>query len=75
VATPVIHPLNRDRWPLWALAIALLKQDGEIGVGDTLERIIGPANSAAFKAWHMATFKKSCGCSERKAVWNQRYKY
>ena len=62
-------------WPWWAKAIALLKKDGDSGVGDTVERVIGPANSAAFQAWYLATFKKSCRCSQRKAEWNARFKY
>lgn len=64
-----------EKWPAWAKGVALLKKDCDKGVGDTVERIIGKSNSAAYKAFYLATFKKSCGCSNRKAEWNVKYKY
>lgn len=64
-----------EKWPEWAKAMALLKQDGEIGVGDTVERIIGPAVGGKFKRWYKEKFGKSCGCERRKAEWNQKYRY
>jgi len=62
-------------WPIWATAIAFFKGSSDAGVGDTVERIIGKPNSAAFKAWHTKTFGKSCGCSERKSLWNAKFPY
>lgn len=74
-AEPPAGGIPYDRWPVWAKAISLLKTDADGGLGDTVERVIGTANSAAFKAWHLATFGKSCGCSERKTIWNTLYRY
>lgn len=69
------RPMPRDEWPLWAKALALLKRDEDKGMGDTIERAIGPSNSAAFKAWYMTLFGKSCGCTERRAQFNSQFPY
>ena len=63
------------QWPAWATAISLLKNDADKGVGDTVERIIGKAASATYKAWYKSVFGKSCGCGERKVRWNKDYPY
>ena len=70
-----VSPMAEKQWPLWAEAISFFKSDTDIGVGDTVERIIGKANSAGFKAWHLKTFGKGCGCSERKSLWNAKFPY
>lgn len=77
VAKAVIAPesVPESKWPVWATAIAYFKSDRDLGVGDTVERVIGKANSMAFKAWYLVTFKKSCGCNQRKSEWNVKYKY
>ena len=62
-------------WPLWAKSVATVKTDADIGVGDTVERIIGSDNSDALKAWYLKTFHRICGCDGRKADWNLKYKY
>lgn len=67
------RPIPREQWPLWAKAMALVASPEDKGLGDTVERIIGPVASNAFKAWHKATFGKPCSCSERKDRWNSQY--
>lgn len=62
------------QWPLWAVTIALLKADTDAGVGDTVERIIGPIGGQAFKLW-AAKLGVDCGCGARKADWNDRFQY
>jgi hypothetical protein len=63
-------------WPLWAKAIALMKKvPPDKGVGDTVERVIGPDNSEAFQAFYKKTFGRVCGCNGRKADWNIKYQY
>lgn len=64
-----------EPWPVWARLIARRRANGEKGVGDTVERIIGPAVSDAFKVWHYAIFKRDCKCEQRKAQWNARFPY
>jgi hypothetical protein len=65
----------QSQWPIWAAALAFFKSEKDIGVGDTVERIIGKTNSVAFKAWHLKTFGKSCGCGSRKTAWNAKFPY
>lgn len=77
VARAVVAPvaIPEAKWPIWAAALSFFKSEKDIGVGDTVERIIGKTNSAAFKSWHLKTFGKSCGCTERKALWNAKFPY
>ena len=70
---PDMRPVPRDRWPLWAKGLALVSTDADIGIGDTVRRLIGDFASDAFKAWHKATFGRSCDCSARQAKWNAQY--
>lgn len=64
-----------DLWPLWARTMHGLRAEGDKGVGDTVERIIGTDNSAKLKSWYQATFGRSCGCDGRKADFNARFPY
>jgi hypothetical protein len=64
-----------NQWPLWAKTLSLVKSDSDKGVGDTIARTIGDSNSAAFKAWYMVTFKRSCGCAARQEKWNKEFQY
>jgi hypothetical protein len=49
----VVHkPIPFKQWPAWAVAISMLKKDEDSGVGDTVYRVIGPSNSAAFQRWY-----------------------
>ena len=73
-------PLPKDppkpkEWPAWARAIAIARAAGEVGVGDTAERMIGKENSDAFKKFYNKIFGRSCGCAGRKAAWNAQYPY
>jgi len=74
-ASTIETAIPNAKRPLWAKAMALLKSTSDRGVGDTVERTIGKSNSAAFKAWYLATFKKSCGCGERKNECISKYNY
>ena len=65
----------RAEWPMWANALALLAEEGDTGIGDTVERTIGPVASGAFKGWHRRTFGRPCACSERRERWNSQYPY
>ena len=63
-----------DDWPLWAKAIAALKTDADAGVGDTFDRLSASMGGGVFKKWSQAA-GIPCGCSARKASWNQLYPY
>lgn len=69
----VLGPLPYDQWPLWAKAFKQFATENDTGIGDTIARIIGEETSAAFEAWHLATFGKPCGCKGRRKRWNLIY--
>jgi hypothetical protein len=66
---------HTNEWPLWARLMAAQKQPGEVGVGDTIKRVIGNDRSEDFKAWYKNTFNRNCGCCQRQAQMNQKYRY
>jgi hypothetical protein len=68
-----IFPEPFDQWPMWAKALRQFSKPEDNGIGDVAARIIGEENSEAFKAWYLATFKKSCGCTGRQKQWNMKY--
>ncbi len=74
-AKPRIAPLPESEWPLIVKGIALLRKTGETGVGDTVERLIGPERSQKFQEWFQRAFGKSCGCARRHAWLNARFPY
>ncbi len=65
--------LPLENWPIWAKALANFAILDDKGIGDVVARIIGDENSAKFKAWHLATFGRACGCNGRQNLWNQKY--
>jgi hypothetical protein len=62
-----------EKWPKKFKAFKWVRKAEDEGVGDTVERLIGPGNSAAFKAWHKRLFGRECGCETRKRLWNAQY--
>lgn len=64
-----------EQWPLWARAVSKFRKEGEVGVGDTVRRLIGNDNSDAFKNWYKDTFNRDCGCCGRGNNFNLKYKY
>lgn len=57
-------------WPLILRPFKLLSQSEDRGLGDIVLRVIGDANSAAFKAWFRKMFGKECGCEKRQNTLN-----
>ncbi len=68
-----VRPIPSDKWPMWAKALAQLATPNDKGIGDVVARMIGNENSAKFKAWHLATFGRPCGCNGRQKLWNTKY--
>lgn len=62
-----------EEWPIWAKALKQFATPEDKGIGDVVARMIGDENSATFKAWHLATFGRPCGCPERRELWNRQY--
>jgi hypothetical protein len=77
LATPETRgtPASLEQWPLWARTMYALRSPEDIGVGDTIERIIGKNNSQTFQEYYQKTFGRVCGCHGRKETWNLKYRY
>jgi hypothetical protein len=60
-------------WPFFLRPMKLLAKEGDKGLGDIVERAIGPAGGDAYKAWYEKTFGKPCGCTKRQDNLNDRF--
>lgn len=73
VDTPELKAVDIDKWPLWAKALKQFSTPEDKGIGDVVARIIGAETSEKFKAWHLVTFGRPCGCTGREKLWNTKY--
>lgn len=64
---------ERSVWPRWAIFVKGFRKDGEVGVGDTVERLLGEGGKW-FKKF-MKDRKIDCGCAARQKRWNTDYPY
>ena len=73
---PVEAPksLPRDKWPIWAILVALNASEADTGVGDTIARTVGVFGGEAVKAW-FKSHGKDCGCDARQDTFNAKYPY
>ena len=62
-----------DPWPLLLRPLRTLAQTGDRGLGDIVERVVGPVGGDAYKAWHERVLKRACGCEARQASLNALY--
>ena len=68
-----VVPSPTSHWPAWAEAIGTKREEGELGVGDTVHRLLGSTGEALqgfLKAVHLP-----CNCDSRRAEWNLKYPY
>lgn len=63
----------KPEWPLLLRPMKLLAQPGDKGLGDIVERTIGPVGGDAYKIWYKTTFGKPCKCNKRQDNLNERY--
>lgn len=63
-----------DVWPAWAKWVARFRKPGEVGVGDTVQRIAARFGGEKFKRLSKR-IGLPCGCTERQADWNRLYPY
>jgi hypothetical protein len=66
------HGINRE-WPLLLQPFKLMARPGDRGLGDIIERVIGPVGGDAYKAWYLKVFGVPCGCTRRSDNLNQRF--
>lgn len=64
----------REKWPTWTKAIEALRSDGDIGIGDTIERLAGAAGRT-FKMTFKTITGRPCGCAGRRDAFNSMYPY
>lgn len=67
-----------EKWPDYVREIAAQKIEGEIGVGTTVERVIGRFGSNEFREWYAekaGVMKGQCHCDKWKPQWNAQYQY
>jgi hypothetical protein len=74
-APPPPQPWALSPFGIMARTLKLLRAPEDVGVGDTLARIVGPIGGDAYKKWYLETFGKSCGCTERQQTLNELFPY
>ncbi len=62
-----------NSWFLQLNVMRLLAKPTDRGLGDIVERTIGPVGGDAYKFWYEKTFSKPCGCTKRKDNLNERF--
>lgn len=67
--------IRRSDWPAWAKAVALLKNDTDVGVGTTVERVIGPIGGDKFKEYYKKLTGHPCSCGIRRDQLDAHYPY
>lgn len=68
-----LKPIPRDRWPAWAKAVALLSDDTDIGIGDTIHRQLGKLGEA-YKTT-LEILGVPCACDKRREEFNAVFPY
>lgn len=64
-----------SKWPMLVRAIAAYREPSDMGVGDTLERLFGHLGADVLAKWFTRLTGRDCGCSNRKADANTKYRY
>ncbi len=62
-------------WPLIFRLLAKQRYYTDKGIGDTIERIVGPVGGDAFKKLYKSIMKQDCGCNYRRDLLNKEYPY
>jgi hypothetical protein len=65
-------PIPYDDWPIGFRILARIAAKPEDkGMGDLIERMIGPIGGGKFKIWHKRVTGKDCSCGTRKQKLNE----
>jgi hypothetical protein len=65
--------LPKPDWPVIVRPMKRFAKEGDKGLGDIVERVIGPVGGHAYKIWYQATFGEPCGCEKRIDRLNERF--
>ena len=74
-SSPPAKAVAPKEWPLVARVIAARAATGEIGLGDTLARLLGAAGGKLFKRWYQKITGAPCGCKNRQERLNALFPY
>ena len=74
---PAVAPVAvpREKWPFAVRVLARKAKPGEVGIGDTLHRLIGHLGGDAMAHAFTRLTGRDCGCSDRAAKLNRLYPY
>lgn len=72
---PPPQPIPEKDWPVWVKGVAKLRQEGEIGVGDTVHRLLTTLGVAWFWQQFMVKMLGNCNCEARRVALNARHPY
>lgn len=64
-----------DEWPAWVKGLAKWKQEGEVGAGDTVHRLLTTLGAAWVWKTLVVRMLGDCKCEERRAALNAMYPY
>ena len=67
------QPVPLSGWPLPLQLLAKLAKPTDAGLGDVIERVVGPIGGNAFKLWFRRATGRDCGCGQRKQKLNELY--
>ena len=73
-----VKPLPLPEWPDWAKAFRAQATSDERNLTETIERLVGPFGSDAFKLWHSEQFgalTPHCNCAALKWQWATQFDY
>ncbi|MCY2974645.1 MAG: hypothetical protein NTW52_08270 [Planctomycetota bacterium] len=73
-ATATVSTPKPDPWPLLIRGIARQRIASDIGVGDTIQRILSKMGGTQFE-WVMKRLGIDCGCGSRQDWLNAAYRY
>ena len=63
-------PIN---WPLLLQPMKQFAKPGDKGLGDIIERIVGPVGGDAYKMWYKKVFGKPCKCNKHQDNLNEQF--
>lgn len=70
---PPKRGVRSPKWPFVLEPLKLLAKDGDKGLGDIVERVIGKVGGEEYKKWYAKIFGRPCSCNERRDSLNADY--
>jgi hypothetical protein len=71
--TPISKAILHEQWPLAFQLLAKAAKPQDKGLGDIIERVVGPIGGLKFKLWFKRITGRDCGCGARMEKLNALY--